>query len=272
MYCELWEGEADTFLVESVIDELVHFEHHVPIVFCLRPDTNHDIHTAGIQCLQHDHRSRCSQDTRVGINDSLEDGTHLLNVFTILHAKNPLQTTRLLLVVVGHGIAAERTVGDVDHAIVRRGNQRMENLNLLNRTTSARSIDIVAHLERLEDENNQSARKVGQIARQSHTDGNTRGGQQGSKAGSLDTQLADDGKGQYQVQHYFQQAAQEGLHTDFHLALYHQGSDETQDVLDDKATDNVDDQSGQQALTQLDTIVQQAVQQILHVDDRRGTQ
>ena len=202
----------------------------------------------------------------------MQDGTHLLYIFTILYAEDPLQTTRLLLVVVGHGVAAERAVGDVDHAVVRGGNQRMENLDFLDRTASAGGVNVVAHLEGLEDEDNQSTRKVGQVARQSHTDGNTGGGQQGGKAGGLDTQLANDGKSQYQVQHNLQQAAQEGLHTDFHLALYHQGSDETQDVLDDETADNIDDQGGQQTLTQLDAIVQQAVQQILHVDDRRGTQ
>ena len=64
MYRELWDGEVDTFLVEGVVDKLVHREHDIPIVFRLRPDTDYNVHTAGIQSLKGNHRRRCSQDTR----------------------------------------------------------------------------------------------------------------------------------------------------------------------------------------------------------------
>ena len=164
VYRQLRERESDAFLVEGVIHDFVHVEIYVPVVFGLGPDAYFDIHAAGRQGSQSDERSRGGQDTGVCRNDAFQYGFYFLKVFSIFHSEHPFRTAHFLCAVVGDGVAAQCAVRHVNDTVVSCSQNGMENLDFFDRSAGILSVNVVAHLERLEYQNNQSAGEVRQIS------------------------------------------------------------------------------------------------------------
>ena len=65
------------------------------------------------------------------------------------YAEHPFDTALVLLAVIGDGIAAEASVGHINHTVVEGGRYGVENLYFLYRAAYSRSVYVVAYLERL---------------------------------------------------------------------------------------------------------------------------
>ena len=81
MHRQLREWEVDTFLVEYGVNLLVHIKINAPVVSALHPNTNHHIHTAGIQGMKSHKRLGSIQDTAVFGDDTTHGALYLVIFF-----------------------------------------------------------------------------------------------------------------------------------------------------------------------------------------------
>ena len=99
---KLRKGKIDAFLIERSINRLVYVEINAPIIATLHPNTDYNIHTAGIQRMQSYKRSRIIENTLIGGQHLTYHFFHLIIVFTIIDAKDPFNATGLLVTIVSH--------------------------------------------------------------------------------------------------------------------------------------------------------------------------
>src|SRR5699024_7304291 len=110
MHRQLREWEVDTFLIEYGVNLLVHIKINAPVVSALHPNTNHHIHTAGIQGMKSYKRFGSIQDTAVFGDDTTHGALYLVIILTIFYTDHPIYTTRILTAVISHCTTAQRTV------------------------------------------------------------------------------------------------------------------------------------------------------------------
>lgn len=99
---KLRKGKIDAFLIERSINRLVYVEINAPIIATLHPNTDYNIHTTGIQRMQSYKRSRIIENTLIGGQHLTYHFFHLIIVFTIIDAKDPLNAAGLLVTIVSH--------------------------------------------------------------------------------------------------------------------------------------------------------------------------
>ena len=99
---------------------------------------------------------------------------------------------------------------------------------------NALALDEVAYLIRTQEQDDESAGKVLQVARQGHTDGHTGRCQQGGKRGGLYAQLADHGHDEQDGEQDVAEASDEALDAGVDFALRQQLVDELVEERDDE--------------------------------------
>ena len=134
MYRQLWERETDTFLIEYRINGLVHIEVNSPIISTLYPNTDNNIYTACIQSMKGYKRCRVSKDTLKFPNKPPNILFHLIIVHTIFNANSPSPTAGIFTTIIGHCTTAQGSVRYINHFIISRSQNRMEDLYLTYRT------------------------------------------------------------------------------------------------------------------------------------------
>ena len=164
----LREGETQTFLREGLVNQLVHAEIHVPIVFRLHPCPDGDIDRTVAHLKQLYDNLRLFQDTRVGIAEMLEYGLGMVVVVAVGDGKHPIDAAVGFFVEVGHHPRRECPVGQDNRLVVRCKNNRVEDLYRADLAFVALRLDVVAHLERAEKHDHHSAGEVLQSAAQGH--------------------------------------------------------------------------------------------------------
>ena len=170
----------------------------------------------------------------------MQHGSYSLHILAVLYAEHPFDTALVLLAVIGDSIAAEASVGHINHTVVEGGQYGVENLYFLYRAAYSRSVYVVAYLEWLENQYNQSAGKVGKVSGKRHTYSHTCGCKQRRKAGGFHTELADDGKGKNHIQQNLYQTLQKGLHAGFNLPLFEYSGYQHAYLPDDETSDYID--------------------------------
>ena len=231
---QLREGEADAFAVEHGVYLLVDVEIYIPVVGGIHPYAGHDVDAAGVERMQGDGWCGVGQDAAVGSQDVFDGLLHLLKVFAVFHAYYPLDASGSLAAIVGHGAAAQCTVGYVDDLIVGSRQDGVENLDFAHGARNALALDEVAYLIRTQEQDDESAGKVLQVARQGHTDGHTGRCQQGGKRGGLYAQLADHGHDEQDGEQDVAEASDEALDAGVDFALRQQLVDELVEERDDE--------------------------------------
>ena len=129
MNSKLRERESDTFLIECIVHDFIHVKIYIPVISCLSPRTDLNIHTACRKSSQSNHRSRILQYTRICIDNTLQYGFYLLEIFTIFYSEYPFSTTCFLFAVICNGIAAQCTIRNIDDFIIYSCQNSMEYLN-----------------------------------------------------------------------------------------------------------------------------------------------
>ena len=147
------------------------------------------------------HGGRVGQNHGVGPGGLQQNGLHLLHRGVVAGGVGLHEQPGGVGGVVHHGGAGQAAVGQGDHLIVRRGEEGVEHGHGLHRALLPVGLDVVAHLEGLEDQQHQAAGKVAQRTLKGKAHGHTAAGQQGQKAGGLNAQNAGHVQAQQHIQH-----------------------------------------------------------------------
>ena len=103
-----------------------------------------------------------------------------------------IDSSGLLLGVVYDGSAGGGAVGNVDHFVVQRSDLRVNETDLFDGADSAAHVYEIADLKRPGDEDEQTAREVGDSAVDRHADAYAEGCDDCRDAGGVDAQIADE--------------------------------------------------------------------------------
>ena len=264
MHRELREGEADAGLVELVVDGALHVVVHAPIVGVLHPHADADIDAAGIERIQGDEGRGRVEDALVGRDDAACRLLHPGIVFAIFHADHPVYAAGFLVAVIHHHAARRRAVGDVDRLVVGRGQDGVEDLYLPHRAALALALYPVAHLVGAEQQDDEPAGEVLQVAAQGHAHGHTGRGQQGGEGGGLDAQLVHDGHDEQNHQQDVHQALHEAADAGIDLAPLQDAPHQFVEEGDEETPDDEDDQRPQDAPADVDAAVYEVLYDLLH--------
>ena len=158
---------------------LVHVEIDVPILSRRHPNANNHVDTAGSKRHQNENWLGIRENALIGGNKLTQRAFDLLVILTIFHRDGPFYTTSVLLAVIHHRSAAQRAVGQIDHLIIGRDKDSIEDLNLAYRTGIRLKLDKVSNFVRTEKKNQKAAGEILQITRECHTNRQTGRSQKG---------------------------------------------------------------------------------------------
>ena len=244
----LREGDADAGGVELVVDLIVDVVEHRPIVVVFDPSSDGEVDAAVGQGGYKYGRGGVGLDALVGLDGLEYDVFGLVHALAVIDADGPLDATGVGAGVVDHDGRTHRTVGDEDDFVVGLEQEGVEDLDFLYLALHALHFNPVAHAIGLEQQDDQTAGKVLQVAGKGHTDGDTGRGQEGGKRGGVDAQSANDGDDEQHGEQNLDEAAQETLHAGFDVAAVEQLGHEFVDDANDETAHHKDQGRHQQML------------------------
>ena len=244
----LREGDVDAFAVEEFVDLLLAFVVHGPIVGGLHPHADGEVHAAvgeGFEANEGLLVGHVLHHATVGLEHGEDLFAHEAHVLAVVNAHHPLHAAVFFLRIVHHHGGAERTVGHVDLLAVGGEEDGVENLDFAHGALHALGFDPVAHAVGLEEEDDEAAGEVLEIAGEGHADCHTRRGQEGGEGRGVDAQGADDGDDEEDGEQDVDQTSHEALHAHVDVAAVEHGVDEAVNEFDQESTDEVDEQGAQ---------------------------
>ena len=243
----LREGDIDAGGVELIVDLIVDVMEYGPVVVVFDPGSDGEVDAAVGQGRYEHGGFGVGLDALVGLDGLEDDVFGLVHALAVVDADGPLDATGVGAGVVDDDGRAHRTVGDEDDFVVGLEQKGVEDLDFQHLALHALHFNPVAHAIGLEQQDDQTAGKVLQVAGKGHTDGDTGRGQEGGKRGGVDTQSANDGDDEQHGEQNLDEAAQETLHAGFDVAAVEQLGHEFVDDADDE-TAHHEDQGGHEQM------------------------
>ena len=170
MYLYLRERESDALLVELRIDSLVRVEEDIPVIGGFCPNSKNEVHTTVRQFFHGDERSRVLHDALILLQELQRYLLNLFSLSAILHTYREIHSPQIILRIVCDVAARECSIWDEKLLVVGRGQYCVEDLDGLHDAAHALSLDEIAHFEGFQEEENDAASQVLQVAAQGHTD------------------------------------------------------------------------------------------------------
>ena len=142
---------------------------------------------------------------------------------------------------------AKAAVGYDDGLVVDSIDHRMENLDLLDGAGVSLGLYVVAHLIRFEQENQHTAGEILQRSAEGHTDGDTCRGEEREERACLESEDADDGDDENEVEHHLYEREHESGERGVYLPSEHHRACGLVDFPYNKLSD-IEDKYGYQKL------------------------
>ena len=240
-------------LGQFVIDALVQIEKDTPIVSIIDPRTCRDIHRTIAKRGQIDNRCGILLNTLVRAHHLDQHAACNLNIIAIRNGDIPVDTTRCGLRVVVDDTRRNRAVGNVDNLVIDRRDYRVEERNLLDRTCLTLSLDVVANAIGTQQQDHHTTREILHRAAQCHTDSQRCRRKHRNQRSGVDTENADHGQCQADVEHHLDHILEELLQRDLNTALLAHLIDNLHQTTNQPATDEIDRQSNSNLRRDLDT-------------------
>ena len=128
----------------------------------------------------------------------------------------------------------------------------MEYLYLDDRSVEALSRDVVAHFERLQQQDDKSSGKVRQVAAQRHACSHTHRCQQGSKGGGVDAQCRDYGNDEQDGEQDVDEGAEKRLDGRVDVAAVERLAQQTVNQPHKETADDIDNDRHKERLARVD--------------------
>ena len=239
MHRHLREREVDALGIEAVVDFLAVLEQHIPVVCIIRPAAHDEVHRTVVQFAHPHRRLRILLYPFVGLDDLEQHLPRLLHILAVFHTDHPFYPARGRLREIHNGAATHGAVRHIDGLAVGRQQYRVENLYGLHRARRTLCLYPVPHLVRLQEQDDDTAGEVLQVATQGHTYSHAERCQQCRKARRVHTQCTHHCDNQQHLQEDSHEVADKRLHRDLHLPPFEEAGQQViqqfyQVVPDDK--------------------------------------
>ena len=174
MYVKLIEGDLDAVLVELCLDCLGHVEVDRPVVGVVHPCARLDL-DGGCAVSSHSYEGgRILEDELVLLEDVHNDRLCLLAVGGISDREFEVNTAGVFFGVVDDIAVCKRTVRNVNDLIIACNDLCACDMNIGNHARDALSLNEVVYFKGSGNENEHTARKIGESSVDSETDNNTK--------------------------------------------------------------------------------------------------
>ena len=249
-------------LREDLVHLLVHVIEDAPVIVGLDPGPHDNLHGTVGQIAEGNQRSRRLENTFIGVDQPLQYLTCPVVIVAIGDAERPLDAAGSRIGHIVHDAVRHAAVRNDNRLVVRRGQHRIEEVDLLDRTLLSLGHDVVARAERLEQQNQYAARKVLQRTAQCHADGEAGRSDDGQERSRLDAENADDDQQQEDPGHDPQHVADELVERRVEFAPFEDFVEHAVEPTDQPAADEIDDDGGDEFAAELHQIGHQRVGQI----------
>ena len=246
-----------TVLGQLIINTLVKVKIDAPIVGVIDPRTCRDIHRTIAKRGQIDNRCGILLNTLIRVHHLDQHTAGNLNIIAIRNGNVPIDTARCRLRIVVDNARRDRAVGHVDNLVIDRGDHRIEQRNLLDRTCLTLRLDIVANAVGTQQQNHHTTRKILHRAAQCHTNSQRSRRKHRNQRGGVDTENADHGQRQADIEHNLDHILEELLQRDLDTALLAHLIDNLNQTTNQPATDEIDRQRNGYLRRNLDTPIGQ---------------
>src|SRR5690554_7901249 len=209
MYVALWEGNRDAFGVESFLHFFLHVPVERPQVAGLGPGAHGQVDRAFAQATHHNQRSRVFQGAFVFFDQALADRLGLVDVVAVPDAEGHIATTGFIHAHVGQAGVGQLAVRDHHATVIKGVDDGVQDADFTHRTQETLCFDGIAHLERLEDQDQYATGKVAQAALQGQAHGQAGGTDNGDEGGGGNADHGSHGNQQQDLEDGAGQAAQE---------------------------------------------------------------
>ena len=110
----------------------------------------------------------------------------MLHILSVFHANGNVHTAMRLLAIV-HDIATRQgSIRQINDLVIDGTEHGVKDLDTIHCSSHILSLDVIAHLEGFEQQDDETARKIAEIPTQSHTCSHTYRRQQSSKRRGVD--------------------------------------------------------------------------------------
>ena len=216
MHRLLRERNVDALAVEEFVDALLHVEICGPIVLSFHPCADGEVHAAVGERV-HANEGRLVgglfQNLLQRIEIIEEHGADALHVFAVVNTYRPLHAAQFFARIVHHHGGAHRAVGRIDQFVVGRGDDGVEDLDFAHGALHALRFNPVAHTVGAEEQDDDAAGEVLQVARERHAHCHACRGEEGCERRGVHAERADDRDNEEYGEQDIQQTHQKALDT-----------------------------------------------------------
>src|SRR5690606_38803042 len=192
MHSPLRIGNGNAFRIEGLLDGLGKGKFEGPEIPVVAPDAHRQIYRIIGEIRHLYNRRRILVGTVIRNNTLLNDAARLVDVIHIGNAYQKLHSPAGMEAVVADRIAPHGGIWDDHLDIVRSRQLRREEADIRHGAPVTRDLDILADLERPEDQQHDAARDVTERPLKGKANRNAGGAENGNQARRLDAELGKD--------------------------------------------------------------------------------
>ena len=133
-----------------------------------------------------------------------DDRLCLIKIVFVRNREGKVDATEILFRIVDDRSGRKRTVRKINDLVVPRTKTRRRHTNILNRSRISARFDKVVDAERTGDENERTAREVGNCAVYRQTDANAEGCDERGNSARVDSKIADEADDNRHFQYEFE--------------------------------------------------------------------
>ena len=135
----------------------------------------------------------------------------MLHILSVFHANGNVHTAMRLLAIVHDITARQGSIGQINDFVIDGTKHGVEDLDTIHYSSHILSLDVIAHLEGFEQQDDETACKIAEIPTQGHTCSHAHRRQQSSKRRGVDAQSTYHSHYQEHCEQYVDKTLQESL-------------------------------------------------------------